>query len=178
MLWYIPILGLFFGVRPSRAQQVSMLNITAADQPGFPAACITVLNQVVTCDPKILEAGRGGGYANDQTLAAVCTTACATSLSTWTRRVVGACGTSRYTSGQASILAAYMAESLVENYSVLCVKNPWVIFPKFNRHTLCLLKSGQVLTAIPSTARDSFAMLSSEVPFWPWSQLQLGVSAS
>ncbi|KAH8895447.1 hypothetical protein GQ53DRAFT_839064 [Thozetella sp. PMI_491] len=121
MLWLL-LLGLA-AVRPSQAQQTSLLNITAPYQ-NLSTTCISVLNQAVVCDSRVRDAGTDGRFESDETLAAVCTTTCASSLALWVRRVAGACGTSRYTSGQASLLVAFMAESVLENYSVLCLKNP------------------------------------------------------
>jgi hypothetical protein len=116
MLLLLLFLGLL-GVRPAEAQQVRFLNITAPYQ-NFTSTCISVLNQAVSCDPKVLDAGK------DETLASVCTTTCTSSLTTWVRRVLGACSTSRYLDGKASVLASALGQAVLERYSVLCLKNP------------------------------------------------------
>ncbi len=120
LLWFLLFLGLH-GVRPSRAAQVTFLNITAPYQ-GFPSACISALNAVVSCDPKTVEAGRDGRFESDATLASVCTTACTDSLVSWRQSVTVACGSSRYQDGQAFVLAAALTQSVFERYSVLCLK--------------------------------------------------------
>ncbi|KAK3367561.1 hypothetical protein B0H63DRAFT_515399 [Podospora didyma] len=122
MLWLFLCLGLF-GLSPSLAQQVNFLNITAPYQ-NFSNGCISVLNQAVACDPIILNAGLDGKFESDQTLATVCTEACNSSLTYWVRRVAGACGDTRYTSGQASLLASFMAQEVLENWSTLSFTLP------------------------------------------------------
>jgi hypothetical protein len=122
MLLLLLFLGLL-GVRPSHAQQVRFLNITAPYQ-NFTSTCISVLNQAVSCDPKVLDAGKDGKFESDTTLASVCTTTCASSLSTWVRRVLGACATSRYLDGKASVMAGALGQAVLERYNVLCLKNP------------------------------------------------------
>lgn len=122
LLMLLLLLGLH-GVRRAQAQQVSFLNITAPYE-NFTPACISALNQVVNCDPKILEAGKDGRFESDSTLASVCTTTCTSSLTAWVQQVLGACGTSRYQDGQASVLASVLGQAVLERYSVLCLKNP------------------------------------------------------
>lgn len=123
MSWVLLLLGVLLGAQVHvQAQQVSILNITAPYYD-FSPTCIQVLNQAVSCDPKILDAGRGGKLESDQVLKTVCTTDCANSLTTWVRRVVGACGQSRYIDGKASVLAAFLGQTRLEEYSVLCLKN-------------------------------------------------------
>ncbi|KAM7184015.1 hypothetical protein V8F33_013246 [Rhypophila sp. PSN 637] len=122
MLWVFFFLGLL-EVRQAQAQQVSFLNITAPYQ-NFTSSCISVLNQVLVCSPKLVDITSIDPFPADSLLTEVCTTTCANSLSLWVRRVAGSCGTARFTSGSASYLAAYMAETVLENYSKLCVKNP------------------------------------------------------
>ncbi|KAL8366130.1 hypothetical protein RB595_004753 [Gaeumannomyces hyphopodioides] len=107
----------------ARAQQVNLVNITAP-YFDFSNTCIQVLNQAVSCDPALREAGIQGRFESDETLAKVCTSGCASSLATWVRRVVGACGQARYTDGRASVLAAFLGQTRLEDYSTLCLKDP------------------------------------------------------
>jgi len=121
MLFTLPLLALLLA-GPSHAQQVNFMNITAPYQ-NFTTTCIGVLNQAVACDAKIKLTGRAGTFENDATLASVCTTACTNALTTWNRRVVQACSTSRYSDGRMSVLAAFLAQGVVEAYSALCLKD-------------------------------------------------------
>jgi hypothetical protein len=83
---------------------------------------VAVLNQAQSCDASLEWAGRGR-YEADSILTALCTTACTASLSTWLKRATGAC-TTRFIDPQGNaILPAYWVESVLENYSVLCLKN-------------------------------------------------------
>jgi hypothetical protein len=82
-----------------------------------------VLNQAVSCDPSISWAGNGR-YEDLDTLTALCTTTCTSALATWERRVVGACGTTRYiTPGGWAVLPVYLVEVYVESYETVCLKN-------------------------------------------------------
>ncbi len=124
-MWFKLLLFLLLGlhrVRPSQAAQVTFLNITASYQ-GFSSACISALNEAVSCDPKTVDAGRDGKFESDATLATVCTPACTLSLATWAQHVTVNCGTSRYQDGQASVLAAALGQSVLERYLLLCLKN-------------------------------------------------------
>jgi hypothetical protein len=104
------------------AAQIQVYNLTT-QSTNLSSLCVGVLNQVQTCDSAITWAGYEGRYEADDILASVCTSACASSLSTWLRRAAGAC-TTRYLDGAGNaILPAYFVETIVENYNLLCLKN-------------------------------------------------------
>jgi hypothetical protein len=98
---------------------VQLFNLTAEDWQ-LSTTCTAVLNQAVNCDPALAWAGNGR-FEDDDTLQAVCTSDCLTSLNQWVRRASGAC-TVRYndTSGNAVLPAAWV-ENIVENYNTLCL---------------------------------------------------------
>jgi hypothetical protein len=123
MLWLLLFVGLL-GARPSQGQ-VYFANLTAPFE-NFTPSCISVLNQAVDCDPKLLDAGRNGRFESDETLASVCTTACTNALTTWARRVAGACVAGRYPihNGRGTVLASFLGQSTLERYYTLCVKSP------------------------------------------------------
>lgn len=101
--------------------QVQLFDFTTAST-NLSSTCVAVLNQAQSCDASLEWAGRGR-YEADSILTALCTTACTASLSTWLKRATGAC-TTRYIDPQGNaILPAYWVESVLENYSVLCLKN-------------------------------------------------------
>jgi len=69
----------------------------------------------------LLKWAGGNRYEDDATLSALCTTTCATALSTWLRRAAGAC-TIRFVSSQGdAILPAYWVEKVVERYNTVCL---------------------------------------------------------
>lgn len=123
MMLIFLLFSFLLGVKPSQAQQYSFLNITAPYH-NFSSTCISVLNSVVPCSPKIADYGGSNAFPPNSVLTEVCTSTCASGLANWVRRAAGACGTSRFTDGTASYLAAYLAETVLESYSVLCLKNP------------------------------------------------------
>ncbi|KAK4118090.1 carbohydrate-binding module family 50 protein [Parathielavia appendiculata] len=118
MLLWLLFLGLL-SLRPSQAQQVSFLNITAPYH-NLTTTCINVLNSFVSCDPKILDAGRNGKFESDATLATVCTTTCTSSLTSWVRRVLGACASSSYVEGQATVMAGFLGQTILERQGQFC----------------------------------------------------------
>lgn len=102
--------------------QVYFANVSASVYPDLPATCISVLNQVVQCSPSIEWAGRGR-FEDDATLAEVCTTTCSAAIATWQRRVIGACGTSRFNNGVGYlVLPQIFPEVVLEQYNLLCLK--------------------------------------------------------
>lgn len=103
--------------------QVYLANFTTAPS-SFSSTCVQVLNQQVNCNASLLWAGQDGRFETDDTLEYLCTSTCASALSTYVRRVEGACGTSRYegTDGY-DYLAYYNAELVYERYESLCVTN-------------------------------------------------------
>lgn len=69
-----------------------------------------------------------GRFESDDTLAGLCTTACSTALSTWTRRITGACGTQRFETDQGlAWLPQAFAEQFTERFNVVCLRNSLVI---------------------------------------------------
>lgn len=102
--------------------QLYLANITSP-VAGLSATCIQVLNQPVDCDPLLLEID-ASHYESDGTLAALCTSDCTTALSTYQRRVTGACGSGRYDGGDGWMyLAGYNAQIVVERFEGVCLKN-------------------------------------------------------
>jgi len=103
--------------------QISLVTLSA-NVPGLSATCITVVNQAVACNSSIIWAGNNGRVESDATLNGLCTTACTTALTTWQRRVAGACGTSRFESEAGyAILPQIYVEQYLEKYSSLCLKS-------------------------------------------------------
>jgi hypothetical protein len=104
--------------------QVQLVNLTAVD--GLSSTCIQVLNQQVSCNSSLLWAGQGGRFETDDTLNYLCTSTCSSGLSTYLRRVSGACGTSRYNGGDGyDYLASYNGELIYENYQTLCLNSSY-----------------------------------------------------
>ncbi|KAH7392283.1 hypothetical protein DE146DRAFT_634435 [Phaeosphaeria sp. MPI-PUGE-AT-0046c] len=103
------------------SQSIQLLNVTTAIS-GFTSSCVAVLNQAIACDASIKWAG-GGRYEDDQTLSALCTTACTSGLSTWLRRVAGACTQRSLGPQGSSILPAFWIEKIIEQYSLACFKD-------------------------------------------------------
>jgi hypothetical protein len=118
--------------------QIQLLNISATD--GIPSLCISVLNQQVTCDSALLAAGNAvqngpvfgtPQFFNSSQLTALCTTTCQNMLTTWMRRIAGACGTTLYEQpdGGKAVPAA-IAENFVEVFNSVCLKNACVLCSK------------------------------------------------
>ncbi|KAH7304438.1 hypothetical protein B0I35DRAFT_484484 [Stachybotrys elegans] len=98
MLRHLLFLGLCV-ISLVHAQSVTLLNITAPYE-GFSASCISLLNQALACNKKLVDFGRGSEFYSEQTLTDI-----------------------RYKTGQASILASFIAQSVLEKYSVICLKS-------------------------------------------------------
>lgn len=112
---------LFVLLTPVVIAQVQLLNITSALYPELSATCIAVLNQAVACDSSITWAGQGR-FESDDTLSLLCTTACATALSTWQRRVIGAC-TTRFNNGAGSlVLPQLWPQVAIDQHNLLCLQ--------------------------------------------------------
>lgn len=106
--------------------QVQLVNMTSlATSKGLSQTCVDVINQQVQCNASLSWAGRTGGFETDDTINGLCSTPCASSLSTWLRRINGACTTSRLLriDGYA-VLPAYYAEVFIERYNLVCLQNP------------------------------------------------------
>ncbi len=107
--------------------QVQLLNITSQTAPDLSSTCLAVLNQQVTCNTTLAVLGRSESLRiySDQFLAGLCTSSCSSSLTTWLRRVSGACGASSYmpldASNQTQVLPAYFAEKYLEYYQQTCL---------------------------------------------------------
>jgi hypothetical protein len=105
--------------------QVQLVNLTAVD--GLSSTCIQVLNQEINCNASLLWAGQGGRFETADTVNYLCTSTCSSALSTYMRRVNGACGTNRYNGGDGyDYLASYYGEQVFENYQTLCLINSYV----------------------------------------------------
>lgn len=103
--------------------QVQIYNLTVADT-NLSSTCVGVLNQNVNCDASIQWVGYNGRYESAATLSTLCTTGCSSALSTWLRRVAGAC-TTRYNDTQSGnlILPALWAEAVIEHHNLVCQQN-------------------------------------------------------
>lgn len=102
---------------------VNLANITVP-VAGLSDTCIQVMNQAVNCDASLLTVDTWK-FETDQTLAALCVSACTTALSTYLRRVSSVCGsTVRYngTDGN-SYSVLFRAQWFTEHYNVACLKN-------------------------------------------------------
>lgn len=125
-LWQLPlkVSAVFYGLA---AAQVHLSNVNTT---GLSATCIAVLQQSIACDPLLLQVGFGR-FETDATLSTVCTSSCATALTTYIRRINGACGTTRYDGGDGYFyLAPFAAESAYERYQTTCLQNSSVILSK------------------------------------------------
>jgi hypothetical protein len=91
--------------------------------PGLSSTCISVLNQAVACDEALtsVDAYR---FETDETLAKVCVATCATALSTYARRVTGACGSTFWAKDPAGVSYSllYKAQVYMEKYNLACLK--------------------------------------------------------
>lgn len=106
--------------------QVQLLNITSQLAPSLSSTCLSVLNQQLACNATLAGLGRSQGLRiySDQFLAGLCTSGCASALSTWLRRVSGACGSSHMpldTSNQTQVIPAYFVETYLEAYQQTCL---------------------------------------------------------
>jgi hypothetical protein len=108
----------------------AQINLSGVNTTGLSTSCIAVLQQSVACDPLLLQVGYGR-YEDDSTLTKVCTSSCATALTTYIRRITGAYGTTRYDGGDGYFyLAAFGAESTYERYQTTCLQNSLVILSR------------------------------------------------
>ncbi|OTA63983.1 hypothetical protein K449DRAFT_380920 [Hypoxylon sp. EC38] len=99
----------------------AQINLSNVNTTGLSATCVSVLQQSVACDPLLLQVGFGR-YEDDVTLSTVCTSSCATALTTYIRRINQACGTTRYDGGDGYFyLAAFGAELTYERYQITCL---------------------------------------------------------
>ncbi|TDZ32582.1 LysM domain-containing protein [Colletotrichum spinosum] len=115
-------LALLAGHIPGALGLVYLANITNTPD-GLASSCVTVLKQGVDCDPALLDIDPAF-YETDAVLSSLCTTACTTALTTYQRRVVGACGTSRYTDHEGwSYLASYDFQERYEAYQAVCLQD-------------------------------------------------------
>lgn len=111
--------------------QIQLFNISATD--GISSTCSTVVNQQVTCDRALALAGNAIQYGpvfgtplffNSSQLTALCTTTCQSSLTTWERRIAGACGAALTVQPDGGSAApAALAENFVEIFNSVCLKN-------------------------------------------------------
>jgi len=110
------------------AATVNLYNITSAEAPSLSSTCLAVLTQSVTCDPSLIDVSLRGlnsfWYYSDSFLSGLCTNACASGLSTWMRRVNGACANQRMITDDGNLeLPSYIVEYWTEVYSQTCVTN-------------------------------------------------------
>ncbi|KAK1657720.1 hypothetical protein BDP55DRAFT_638534 [Colletotrichum godetiae] len=97
---------------PMAVGLVYLANLTNTPE-GLSSSCIQVLNQ-----------GVDSFYETDAVLESLCTTACTTALTTYQRRIAGACGTSRYTNHEEwSYLATYDFQERYEAYQAVCLQD-------------------------------------------------------
>ena len=106
--------------------QIKPINITQEDYLSIPATCLSVLTQDVNCAPVLIFAREFGGgmsrFYTDASLTDLCTSACTSSLTTWHRRVVGACADVRVPSSFGKLtLVAQWAQEYLEAYSTSCL---------------------------------------------------------
>ncbi|KAF4812172.1 LysM domain-containing protein [Colletotrichum siamense] len=107
---------------PGALGLVYLANITNTPD-GLSSSCIQVLNQGVNCDAVLLDID-AAFYETDAVLISLCTTACTTALTTYQRRVAGACGNSRYTDHEGwSYLATYDFQERYEAYQAVCLQD-------------------------------------------------------
>jgi hypothetical protein len=110
--------------------QVQLLNLTQdLLNTTVSSTCLAVLNQNITCDPTItILAGAklfGSSYFFNATeLASLCTTTCSSALTTWERRIAGACGSMYWPSSDGSqYLPAASAQNFIEAYNSACLQD-------------------------------------------------------
>ncbi len=140
------------------AAQIQLVQVEQGNS-SVPAACISVLNQNVTCDASLNSVAGGHGYGaldyfpDSTKLAALCNTACSTSLSTWQRRIAGACGTGYWDAADGSqYLPAALAERYIEVWNSACLKNTAGQYCNaVLGSALCINPVNQQSTATPGT---------------------------
>ncbi|KAI0449631.1 hypothetical protein F5B21DRAFT_509009 [Xylaria acuta] len=113
------------------SQSVQLVSFKATNS-SISATCEAVMNQNVSCDASLLSLGQLGlphglpELLPPSQLTSLCTTTCSASLSTWERRIQGACGTQYWPDsdgGGGSFLLSARAEKFVEIYQAICLKN-------------------------------------------------------
>jgi hypothetical protein len=118
----VAVVAALYVIHPAVAQ-VQLLNVTTT-VPGLSSTCIQVMNQEVACNSSLTWAGKDGRFETDETLNGLCSSTCASALSTWQRRVNGACGNVYATMPDGySYLPQYFVEVFVEQYETLCLLN-------------------------------------------------------
>ncbi|KAH7038274.1 uncharacterized protein B0I36DRAFT_359860 [Microdochium trichocladiopsis] len=112
---------------PAVNADVQLLQFNATS--GIPSTCLSVLTQTVACTDQLIhvaEVGMPGikAYFEAGDLQSLCVATCTTALTTWQRRVVGACANVRIpTERGTQRLVAALAEEFVEAYSSACLKD-------------------------------------------------------
>lgn len=108
--------------------QVQLINLTAEAAANLSTTCQGVIAQDVSCNSTItlLGAGELNGLWIYQTsmLAGLCSATCASALSTYLRRVAGACGSTYITWADGTqTLPALYAEQWKELYDQACLED-------------------------------------------------------
>ncbi|KAI8945349.1 hypothetical protein F4801DRAFT_568522 [Xylaria longipes] len=112
-------------------QSVQLFPFTATST-NVTATCAAVINQNVSCDASLLDLGQLGlphglpQLLPTSQLTSLCTATCSASLATWERRIQGACGIQYWpdpNSDGGSFLPSALAETFVEVYQAICMKN-------------------------------------------------------
>lgn len=108
--------------------QLKLVDIKQSDFLSIPATCFSVLTSEVNCPPVIIPARDfGGGYTHfyrDNDLSKLCASTCATGLTTWHRRVVGACANVRIPSSVGKLtLVAQFAQEYLEAQQTICLND-------------------------------------------------------
>ncbi|RYP41942.1 hypothetical protein DL768_010417 [Monosporascus sp. mg162] len=107
--------------------QIQLLNITAGST--IPTTCRQVLTQTVACNKQLLHAKEVGvpvinHFYSAEALTNLCTNGCTAALSTWLRRVTGACANVRIPTNHGTLmLVSALAEQYVEAYSSYCLRD-------------------------------------------------------
>ncbi|KAH6724400.1 hypothetical protein BKA61DRAFT_687587 [Leptodontidium sp. MPI-SDFR-AT-0119] len=130
--------------------QIQILNVTANEFPMLTSTCLAVLNQAVACDQAVTWAGRGR-FEDDATLTALCTAACTTAITTWHRRVAGAC-TTRFNDGAGFlVLPQIWSEQYIEEYNLVCLQHNGLFCNAVIRDKAGMNPVNQLATATPGT---------------------------
>lgn len=119
-----------FLLAPVQAQ-IQLLNVTKT--PDISDTCVAVLNQQVTCNNALVSLGDATEgrppfgiplFLSSSQLTSLCTSSCLTSLTTWQRRIAGACGSTLWnqTNGGKYAMAS-LSQSYIELYNSACLKN-------------------------------------------------------
>ncbi|KAH7625385.1 hypothetical protein B0T09DRAFT_393396 [Sordaria sp. MPI-SDFR-AT-0083] len=154
-----PLLLLSLGlIVHTTSAAVQLLNFTATDLPGLTSTCRSVINQAINCDPVFQDVARIGldviKFWNDDTLDKLCTSTCDAALSTWMRRVQGACANQYFAVGEGfgQSPAAYV-EQYYEIYRATCVKDAsGKLCNAVFRDAANIDPLNQVVTATPKTS--------------------------